>query len=224
MYIQPERERESQQVWKSVKEHTHVLTWLNIHWIIKCAKRRFFRLLFSLFSIMCGRQVLVNMCWDNKLVCGWVWGWVWGGMGLEGLHTLTVVTCFNWTVRLSSSSLTHTIAGWRSLLGSRTSTWKAATENFNFLNISNRVKIHCPFICLFLYSSVSCLVFKLDGKMMKTLTPISVSQTPRWLPQMSYIIHNTSYWMNCYKGVNKLEKTFTFKEELENFHFSLFFF
>lgn len=32
------------------------------------------------------------------------------------------LTCFNWTVRLSSSSLTHTMAGCRTLLGSRMST------------------------------------------------------------------------------------------------------
>lgn len=40
------------------------------------------------------------------------------------LHTFNAVTCFNWTVRLSSSSLTDTMAGWRTLLGSRTRTWK----------------------------------------------------------------------------------------------------
>lgn len=49
-----------------------------------------------------------------------------GGRGEKrggGLHALRGLTCFNWTVRVSSSSLTHTMAGWRTLLGSRMSTW-----------------------------------------------------------------------------------------------------
>lgn len=45
------------------------------------------------------------------------------GKGGGGPHALRGLTCFNWTVRLSSSSLTHTMAGWRTLLGSSMSTW-----------------------------------------------------------------------------------------------------
>lgn len=45
------------------------------------------------------------------------------GKGGGGPHALRGLTCFNWTVRLSSSSLTHTMAGWRTLLGSSMRTW-----------------------------------------------------------------------------------------------------
>lgn len=47
------------------------------------------------------------------------------------LRTFTAVTCFRWTVRLSSSLLTLTMAGWRSLLGSRMRTWNCTTPTLD---------------------------------------------------------------------------------------------
>lgn len=47
---------------------------------------------------------------------------------VRGQHTLKGVMCFNWTVRVSSSSLTLTMAGWKTLLGSSISTWNQPDE------------------------------------------------------------------------------------------------
>lgn len=68
-------------------------------------------------------------CADHSGEVGWLGG---------GGHTFRGVTCFSRTVQFSSSSLTHTIAGCRTLLGSRMSTWKRENKlnsGFSRINI-----------------------------------------------------------------------------------------
>lgn len=120
----------------TLKEHIHTLTRLNIHWTInQCEKSWFFLSLCNLFCILYVWQV--NMYSDKK-----------GSLGVggtKGLHTFKGVTCSSWTVRLSSSSLTHTIAGWRTLLGSTMSTWKG-----------RKFKLYYPYFIIATWLSFIC--------------------------------------------------------------------
>lgn len=67
---------------------------------------------------------------------------------VRGRRTFWVVMCFSWTVRFSSSSLTHKMAGWRTLLGSRTSTWETQTRNF-FVTPHLLICCHTTGFCFF---------------------------------------------------------------------------